>query len=481
MEVEKYPIYPVLIVDDEARALQSIATTLQLAGVNNVLRCQESREASQILDTQEIGVVLLDLSMPHLSGDELLAHIVETHPDVPVIIVTGANEVETAVHCMSLGAFDYIVKPPEKQRLRSSVKRAIDFRELRSEYTLLKERMLSQELRTPEAFSEIITQDPKMLSIFRYLETIAPTSRPVLITGETGVGKELVARAIHQLSQRKGEFIAISVAGLDDNLFSDTLFGHVKGAYTGADEARVGLVERAAQGTLFLDEIGDLSAASQVKLLRLLQEREYFPLGADRVKRSSARVVVATHRDLVKQVEEDLFRKDLYYRLQIHQTHLPPLRDRLGDLPLLVDAFLNQAAQALEKTRPTPPRELLDLLSTYSFPGNIRELEAMVFDAVGRHSSKKLSMNAFRDHIQKGRKEKRPSSGILQEEALLSFQRAEPFPTLKETTEFLVREALKRANNNQTIAAQLLGITPSALSKRLKRAQDSPLQELKKA
>jgi DNA-binding NtrC family response regulator len=242
--------------------------------------------------------MLLDLSMPHISGGELLSLVNKDFPEVPIIIITGSNDVETAVACMKSGAFDYMVKPVEKSRLISGVKRAIEIRELQRENRLLRARVLLGEMEHPEAFSEIITDSEAMRSIFQYIEAISNTSQPVLITGETGVGKELVARAIHRLSNRKGDFVPVNVAGLDDNIFADTLFGHKKGAFTGADQPRSGMIEQASGGTLFLDEIGDLSPASQVKLLRLLQDGEFFPLGSDIVKHSDARVVVATNQNL---------------------------------------------------------------------------------------------------------------------------------------------------------------------------------------
>lgn len=214
-----------------------------------------------------------------------------------------------------------------------------------------------------------------MRRIFRYMEAVAASDQPVLVTGETGVGKEMVVRALHDASHRKGQFIAVNVAGLDDQAFSDTLFGHTRGAFTGADQAREGLVAKAAGGTLFLDEIGDLQLPSQIKLLRLLQEREYYPLGSDNGKKSDARIVVATNRDLKQMMEGNSFRSDLYYRLKTHRIQVPPLRDRLEDMPLLVNHFLDEAAAAIGKSRPVTPVELNGYLAAYSFPGNIRELK----------------------------------------------------------------------------------------------------------
>ena len=382
-----YPQLPILMVDDEIQTLNSFDFVLRSASMNHIVRCQDSRNVMAIFSEQEIEVVLLDLSMPFVSGEELLAMVTKDFPEVPIIVITGSNEVETAVRCMKSGAFDYMVKPVEKSRLISGVRRAIEIRELQRENKWLRAHVLSDKLEHPEIFSEIITNSPAMKSIFQYIEAISLSPQPVLITGETGVGKELVARAIHRLSGRTGTFMPVNIAGLDDNVFADTLFGHRKGAFTGADQTRSGLVEQASGGTLFLDEIGDLSPASQVKLLRLSQDGEFFPLGSDVAKRSDARVLVATNQDLEFLQSSGRFRKDLYYRLCAHHVHLPPLRERREDLPLLIDYFLETASQTLGKKKPTPPKELFILLSTYHFPGNIRELQSMVLDAVSSHQS----------------------------------------------------------------------------------------------
>ena len=464
-----FPALPVLIVDDESIMVRSTTLALRAGGITHCIACQDSREVMGLLAERPIGVIMLDLIMPYVRGEELLPQIVAQFPELPVLVVTGAHDVATAVECMRLGAFDYLVKPVEPQRLISAVKRAVELRELRREYASLKERMFSPNLEHPEAFASILTISPKMQAIFRFAETIAKTPKPVLIAGETGVGKELVAKAIATLSGRPAPFVAVNVAGVDDHVFSDTLFGHVRGAYTGADTVRPGLLEQAARGTIFLDEIGDLSSASQVKLLRLLQEREYFSMGADAPKMSDARVLVATNRDLETELAEGRFRADLYYRLQIHRIHVPPLRERLEDLPLLLDHFLNEAARVIGKQTPLAPRGLVNLLASYHFPGNIRELEAMIYTAVGRHVSGKLSLDVFQEHIERGRTSAPGSAPSPPEGKLAPIWSTGPFPTLKETTEALIAEAMRRANGNQTIAAELLGISSSALSKRLRR------------
>ncbi len=460
---------PILLVDDESQALLSSSLILRAARLKNVLTIEDARQVLPLIEKQEVGVIVLDLSMPFVSGIDLLSQINQKFPHIPVIVMTAMNELETAVECMKAGAFDYLVKPVEKNRFVSSVKRAIEMLALRYEVSSLKRHLFSDELEHEAAFSSIITKNKKMHAIFKYIEAIAVSQQPVLITGETGVGKELVARSIHELSGRKGEFITVNIAGLDDNIFSDTLFGHKKGAYTGAEQARDGLIARASSGTLFLDEIGDMNELSQVKLLRLLQEQTYYQLGSDVPKQTDARIVVATNQNPETLISEKKFRNDLYFRLSYHHIQIPPLRERLEDIPLLLDYFLENAAKSLKKKKPKYPLELITLLKTYHFPGNIRELQAMVFDAVAQHQSGVLSMDSFKKIIGKEKLQpQHPSSHVIQGEELIlgHFDR---FPTLEEVERFLISEALNRSNSNQGIAASLLGITRQALNKRLKR------------
>ncbi|MCW8892931.1 MAG: sigma-54 dependent transcriptional regulator, partial [Deltaproteobacteria bacterium] len=395
-----YPAFGVLLVDDELPWLRSLSMTLEgPGGITNLYQCDDSRKVASVLEQNDIGLVLLDLTMPYLSGDQLLETIVTDYPHIRVIILSGMNQLETAVNCMRLGAFDYFVKTVDEERLVEGVRRAIRMIELEQENRAIRQRFFGNQLDSPEAFAAIITNNSAMRTRFQYLEAVASSRQPILVTGESGVGKELVAKAVHSLSHKSGALVSVNVAGLDDNVFADTLFGHVRGAFTGAESARKGMIEKAAEGTLFLDEIGDLSPASQVKLLRLLQDGEYYPLGSDQPKQMTARVVVATHANLEEKIATGGFRRDLYYRLIAHHVNLPPLRERKDDLPLLLDHFLTQAAAMLGKKKPTAPKELAVLLSTYSFPGNVRELEAMVYDAVSLHSAKTLSMKSFLERI----------------------------------------------------------------------------------
>lgn len=461
-----YPSFTVLLVDDEPAWLHSLALTLERsAGITNLQTCADSRQVMELLDRSSVGLVLLDLTMPHLSGEQLLAQIAECHPETTVIVISGLNQVETAVQCIKLGAFDYFVKTVEEDRLIGGVLRAIRMRELEQDNREITDRFLSGTVQYPDAFSRILTADRGMQTIFAYVEAVARSPQPLLITGESGVGKELLAHAAHTLSGCKGPLVAVNVAGLDDTVFADTLFGHLRGAFTGADQPRKGMIEEAADGTLFLDEIGDLSIASQVKLLRLLQEGEYFPLGSDRPKRLKARIIVATHCDLVEREAQGRFRRDLYYRLRTHRIHVPPLRERKGDIPLLLDYFLAAAADDLDKKKPTPPRELAQLLATYPFPGNIRELRSMVYDAVSVHRDRVLSMESFVQAIGPG------GGAVLPAAAGNPFSGLERLPTFGDAAELLVEEAMRRAAGNQSLAARLLGISQPALSKRLKQSR----------
>ncbi|BBA71838.1 sigma-54-dependent transcriptional regulator [Geobacter sulfurreducens] len=467
MSPEKYPPKPILLVDDEAAWLRSLSLTLREAtGIDNIIKCSDSRQVMDILRETEVSLILLDLTMPYFSGTDLLQMISQEYPDIPVIVLSGLNQVETAVRCMQLGAFDYYVKTVEKERLITGIQRAFSMQEMRNENRSLKARFLDDHLAHPEAFAEIMTASKKMRAVFQYCEAVAQSSEPILITGESGVGKELIARAVHRIRCPGGPWVAVNAAGLDDTIFADTLFGHARGAFTGAERERRGMIEEAAGGTLFLDEIGDLSHASQVKLLRLLQEGEFFPIGSDTPRKLRARLVFATNHDLSGKNGSNGFRKDLYFRLNAHQVQIPPLRERFEDLPLLIDHFLSEAADTLGKRRPTPPRELATLLSIYSFPGNIRELRAMIYDAVSRHRSHVLSLDSFKEKI--GYSTDLPSPAP---DAEIIFP--ERLPTLEEGGHRLVMEAVRRARGNQTLAAAMLGITRQALAKRLKQFPDA--------
>ena len=465
---------PVVLVDDEEDILFGASYLLNSHGVKPVISLSDGRKVMPYLQSEKVGVIVLDLFMPYTSGIELLPCIVQNYPEVPVIVLTASQEVETAVSCMKEGAFDYLVKPVEESRFVSSVRRALEIRGLRREIGSLRHSLIAQDVERPECFSHILTCQRDMQVLFKYIEAIAETGEPVIISGESGTGKELIAQALHRVSGRAGEMVSLNVAGLDDNMFSDTLFGHVKGAFTGADRDRKGMIASAAGGTLFLDEIGDLNMASQVKLLRLLQDKSYYPLGSDVIHHSDARIVAATNQNLQEKMMKGKFRQDLFFRLSCHPINLPPLRKRLDDLPLLLQYFIDEAAGSMNKAAPAIPDELLILLSVYDFPGNIRELRSLVYNAVAQHrSGAVLSMQSFRDVVSKGQGGsvfEHERTDVLTGSSLTISGR---FPTLREANRFLVDEAMRRATNNQGVAATLLGITRQSLNRRLK-TMDEP-------
>jgi len=461
---------PIMLVDDEAEALALLESFLSCEGYQNITTFTNSREALQFLDRNDVSLVVLDLRMPGVSGQELLNHITSRKPKVSVIVVTAENQIETAIDCMRLGAIDYLVKPVMINRFLAVVANALEFN------------VLEKKLQTPgpagatpdSPIPSIVTRNREMLAQIQYLKIVARSIQPILIAGETGVGKELFARAAHNLSGLSGQFVCVNVAGLDDQMFSDSLFGHKKGAYTSAMQDRDGLIKKAAKGTLFLDEIGDLKEMSQIKLLRLIQENEYYPLGTDTQVKSHARILLATNRNLKELVERGEFRKDLYYRLSTHQIIIPPLRKRPEDIPLLLDHFIAEIA-GKNRTRISYRQELVDLLASYEFPGNARELQSMVRDIIARSPSGRLSAQICQQIINRERySDGTPAISERTDEREnchgVSF---EHFPTLKQAEDELIRKALAIACNNQGRAAQLLGISRQALNNRLRRHADS--------
>ncbi|MFZ5572552.1 MAG: sigma-54-dependent transcriptional regulator [Thermodesulfobacteriota bacterium] len=457
-------VYPILVVDDNHTNLSLIERILKKAGFPSVVTCDDSRKVLNICAEQPFAVMLLDLKMPHIQGEDLLPEIKARFPGIHVIVVTALRDTRTIVDCMKKGAFDYVAKPVEREILISAINRVLTILKLQKENVAL--RRNKEDLKHPQAFAKIITQSQKMMEIFADIESIAPSPWPVLITGETGVGKELIAHVIHQLSGRKGEIVTVNAAGLDRQMFSDMLFGHAKGAYTGADRDKKGLIHSARAGTIFFDEIGDLDWDSQIKLLRLIQEGEFFPLGGETVHRTDARTITATNQDLWRLQREGRFREDLNYRLRTHHIHVPPLRERMEDLPLLADHFMEEAARRQQIRKPVLPGDWLAPLEKYNFPGNIRELRSIVFDTVSRNPSGPIAVNPM-----PSRQDRQPLTTIdpagLNDALARLFPEA--LPTLKQASRWLIREALKRTGNNQTMAAEMLGISQSALSRRLKK------------
>jgi DNA-binding NtrC family response regulator len=463
----------ILIVDDDPNAICVCATILKLNGFSDIESETDSRKVMETMSIKRIDVVILDLTMPHLSGIDLLPLLHERYPQVPVIILTSSYDIKQAVACMKLGAFDFLVKPAETELLLNALRKALERQTLANQVNALRDCLINDELDHPEAFAKIVTRNCKMRSLCKYMEVVAASGQVVLISGESGTGKELVAQAIYRLCDCEGELVSVNLAGVDDSYFSDTLFGHARGAFTGADQMREGLIVKAANGMIFLDEIGDLSLSSQIKLLRLIQEREFYPVGSDTLRKCTARIVCASNRDIEGLVAAGKFRNDLYYRLIVHNVELPPLRERKEDIPLLLDHFIGQAAREIGIKAPSYPKELPELLAIYHFPGNIRELQAMVFDAVAQSKVGMLSLEPFRNFIQM---EKTNIQTPLPEKPAADQQSIRSklesvwghFPTLQEANDLLIDIALQTAKGNQGIAATMLGLKRATLSMRLK-------------
>jgi DNA-binding NtrC family response regulator len=445
---------------------------LRRAGHASVACASDGRQAMELLARERISVVITDLGMPHIPGETLLQQVSESHPDIPVIVLTARNEVDTAVRCMQAGAADYLVKPVDRDRLLASLRNVLETRSIRAEAIAVREGLLGDPSRRHEAFGGIQSTNQGMVNALHYLEVFARSSHPVLITGETGVGKELAARAVHDISGRKGPFVTVNVGAVDDTLFADTLFGHARGGFTDARDAREGQVASAAGGTLFLDEIGTLSDASQVKLLRLLQTGDYLPVGSDRPRQCSARILAATNIDVARRsAAGEGFRRDLYFRLQAHHVALPPLRKRPDDIPRLGASCLEAEARRTGRATPTVPPMLFRLLQSYDFPGNVRELENMCQRAVALHERGVLSTRVFREMIAGQRA---ADLGEAMDEAQESGVRwlPDPMPTLQDLRRIAEDEALRRAGGNQAIAAGMLGVTRQALNQSLAKRGD---------
>jgi DNA-binding NtrC family response regulator len=465
------PNLPILILDDEESYRSAIRRELHLEGLDSIVLSGDPAEARALVSSGSVALVLLDLHMPGVSGEDLLAEFTNLAPQIPVIIVTGNADTGTTVRCIKAGALDYLVKPIETTRLLASIWNGLAVSELKREMSAFREKILDG-LSRPELFRAIVTADNRMLSLFKYIEAIAPSRQPVLVTGETGTGKELFARAIHDASGRSGAFVAVNVGGLDDTVFSDTLFGHRKGAYTGAEGARPGLVNQAKGGTLFLDEIGDLEGRSQVKLLRFLQEGEYYPLGSDVPLRSDTRIVAATTHDLKAASAAGAFRSDLFYRLQTHPIEIPPLRKRRNDIGLLIDHFLARSAESLGRPEaPEVSRECREALMSYDFLGNVRELEGLIHDAVAGARGSSVDSEALLARLPRKLPSETPAASLSH---VLEFTclDSEPvrlvgdrFPSIKEVEAELLRMALRRADGNISLAASLLGISRQTVHK----------------
>jgi len=438
----------VLVVDDEASNLASLEKIFQREGMR-VFTANGAKAALELVRRHRVQVVLTDLMMPGTSGAELLRAMKEVSPDTEVVLMTAYGTVETAVQAMRDGAYDFVEKPLKRMTIVKSVRKAAERQSLVAE-----NRSLRQELKLLTN-REIVGQSPALRRVLDVATQAAPSSATVLILGESGTGKELIARYIHSKSGRaNGPFVAVNCAAIPESILEAELFGHERGAFTGAIAKREGRFARARGGTLFLDEIGELSPAVQVKILRVLQEGEYEPVGGHTVK-ADARIVAATNRDLVSEVEAGRFREDLYYRLNVIAVTAPPLRARREDIPLLVDHFLGVYCTKNNRARLTVPGEVLHKLMDYSWPGNVRELENVIERAAVLCRSELLSLSDLPDAV---------ASATPRPPSELTFSIGTP---LSEVEQRMIRDTLSHTGGDKSLAAQLLGISTRTIYRKL--------------
>jgi len=441
----------VLVVDDERSMRELLAIVLKRDGYD-VLVADNGRIALDLLRRERVDILITDIRMPEMNGVDLLREAKRIDPEVTSIVMTAFASTETAVEALRLGAADYVNKSPgAANELRMRVRKELERKRLQEENVLLK-----RALHTAHQFSNIIGSSGPMLAVFQLIETVAPTSSTVLITGESGTGKELVARAIHVNSPRRDRpFVALNCGAVSETLLDSELFGHMRGAFTGADVNKKGLIEVAEKGTIFLDEIGEMSPQVQVKLLRVLQERRFRRVGGTEEVEADIRIIAATNRDLTRMVAEGQFREDLFYRINVIPLRLPPLRERPDDIPLLAEHFTARFAGQMGKPVGSVSGAAMACLQAYAWPGNIRELENAMERAVALERSPSILVESLPDSV-------RPSAAL----AVTPAAGAEAFPSgfdLEQHVQHIEREyiaeALRRAGGVKVKAADLLGMT----------------------
>lgn len=455
----------ILLVDDELEWMQGISRTLSSYKVTqkkSIYMATNGSEAREILSRQEIDLVLLDLYLGAESGEDLLEQILLLYPRQDVVVMTGSNSTENAVNCIKKGAVDYFVKSTPVDELMANIQRVLKIRNLERENEVIR-RQITVRAADYQAFDRYITRSPQMFALFDYVKLVAKSPYHILITGESGVGKGLIAKIIGEIAHPNGVFVSTNVAGYDELMFADALFGHVKGAYTGAEGVRPGIIKQAKDGVLFLDEIGDLSLQSQIKLLYLLQDREYLPLGSDKVEKTAAKFILASNQDLGLKVREKTFRNDLFFRLNTHRIHIPALRHRREDIPPLIHFFAEQTAREISKETPVFTDRFIEQMMMLHLPGNIRQLHSIISDLVIRNSRiidiEQLSdLQSHADFMEKFSDDD-DDTASLSEDIL---------PTIKQMTGQLIRKAMLQSGGNQAKAAQLLGVSQPTLSRWLK-------------
>ncbi len=441
----------ILVVDDDTSHRLMLKATLSADGYD-ITEAENGEVALKKIKQEFFDLIMLDLKMPKMGGIEALNHIKEVNPSIPILIMTAYASVQTAVEALKLGAFDYLIKPLDLDEVKLTLIKTLDYHKLKTENKSLKKR-LSIEF----GFSKIIGNSKKMHELFEVLALAAPSDTTMLILGESGTGKELIVNAIHQNSTRVNKpFIKVNCAALSDNLLESELFGHEKGAFTGAHARRLGRFEQAHGGTLFLDEIGDMSPITQTKILRVLQEGEFERVGGEKTIKVDVRIIAATNKNLEEEVKKNNFRLDLFYRLSVVPVNVPPLRDRKEDIPLLAEHFIQKYAEKNQQHIRKISPQVIDLFMRYSWPGNIRELENVIQRAVILCKEDTLMPEVLPATF-KDLTKTQPRGSV---DSLVGL-------SIKEVEKELILRTLEQTNHNITRTAEILGITRRGLQYKL--------------
>ena len=446
--------YNILVIDDEAAQRDVLTGYLKKKGYK-IYSASSGKEGIESAKNNPVDIILSDFKMPDLNGIEVLEQVKKINPGISFVIVTAYGTVENAVKAMRLGAFDYISKPVDLDELDLMIERIIEHKNLKSENQLLK-----TQLQEKHKISSIVSRSQKMEEVINVAARVAESKATVLITGENGTGKEVLAKAIHYMSSRKEKpFIAVNVPALTETLLESELFGHEKGAFTGADKMKKGRFEIADGGTLFLDEVGDIPQSIQVKLLRVLQEHQFERVGGTERIEVDVRIIAATNKDLEQKIKEGTFREDLYYRLNVVSINIPPLRERKEDILPLIENFIDKYCKENNKEKLEVSKEAVDVLMKYPYPGNVRELENIIERAVVLTRGKVITLNDLPMNIK----------GFKEEKTLGSLDEGTLTDQVEALEKQLIFDALQQSDGNQTKAGKLLGLTERNLRYKLKK------------
>jgi len=447
----------ILVIDDDQAVCNYLNIFLLQTGIFDVTTLSDSARAHQELKNNKYDILLLDMDMPEVTGLDILKIIQDNSIDVETIVLTGVEDISLAVSAMKLGAIEYLTKPVDNDRLLTLINTVLEAR--KNQKVLEEEIPATSDLKFKDVFKDFVTQNEKMLQVFSFVEKMAQADSSILIWGESGTGKELIARAIHKISRRNQQsFVAVNAGVFANELFTSEFFGYNHGAFTGATANKRGFLEEADKGTLFLDEIGELALPIQVKLLRVLQEGEFFRLGSTKNLKVDVRIVAATNKDLQEEIKKGNFRKDLFYRLNMNSVYLPPLRDRKGDVQLLAHHFLKKFCELNNKKIDKIADATMKLLSAYDYPGNVRELMNIINSAVIIESTNELRKKSLPNYFLE-------NTANLSDIGLIDM----PLKSLNDVEKHHIKKILSYTRGNKTRAAQILGISRVSLLSKVKK------------